>query len=225
MVIRVFIAVFAAASLHADNTLKPDAAAPILAFDGQMVRASNVTPGGQVVFFAVGLVPTGWQSTVMRWSQLVTDDDHDGAVSYDAGQKVPCKSIWVAAEVTNGHFVVASPPECPLQQAPALDSKSFRKNKKGELELFLHARPYLDLLYIHPGKGIWTISAADSYASDADGESNGVTAIALSSARSLVGDAPPKDFVPGGVLVAIDLYMLDVVAERLDGKTISGVQP
>lgn len=219
----VFILLLAAQAVRAADSIKPDAAAPLLTFEGRVVTASNVTPGGDVVFFAVGLVPTGWQSTVMRWSQAVSDDDRDGTVTYDAGAEVPCKSIWIAAELTNGHFAVAAPPGCPLRQV-ALDSRSFKKSAKGELELFLHARPYLDLLYVHPGKGAWTISAADSFPTDADGESNGVTAIALSGARSLTGDGTKaKDFVPGGILIAIDLYKLDVVAERLDAKMLNEV--
>ena len=212
--------VLAVPSLYAADGLKPHENAPVLSFDGQTVKASNVTPGGQVVFFAVGRVPFGWGSDIVRWAQAVSDEDRDGTVTFDAGQAVPCKSIWVAAEVQNAHFTVASPPECHLRRAP-LDKKSLRKNGKGELELFFHERPYLDLLYVHPGQGAWVVSAADSYDTDADGESNGVTAIALSKARSLSGDAPPKNFGHGGVVVAIDLYKLDVVAERLDANTLA----
>lgn len=211
----VLVIVLAAQSLYAAD--------PSVAFDGKLVKASNVTPGAQVVFFAVGLVPMGWESMIVRWSQAVTDEDHDGSVTFDAGREIPCRSIWVAADATNGHYTVTAPPNCHLRRA-ALDPKSFRKNDKGDLELFLHARPYLDLLYIHPGKGVWAISAADSFPSDADGESNGVTAIALSKAKALAGNGTAKDFVPGGVLVAIDLYTMDVVAERLDAKTLEEVQ-
>ena len=211
-------------SLRAANAVTPDAADPVLAFEGKTtVKASNVTPGTEVVFFAVGLAPMGWESKMVRWSQAVTDDDRDGVVSFDAGRDIPCRSIWVVADVRNGHFTVAAPPACHLRRKP-FDKKSLRKNGKGELELFLHARPYLDLLYVHPGKGAWVISAADSHPTDADGESNGVTAIALSKARTLSGNGPATDFAPGGIVVAVDLYMLDVVAERLDAQSLAEVQ-
>jgi hypothetical protein len=218
--VSIFALIFFAPSLQAKNTFKSDDAAPALSFEGKTVKASKVKPGGQVVFFAIGLVPTGWQSDIVRWAQVVTDDDHDGTVAYDAGREIPCKSIWVAAELPNGHFTVSAPPNCHLRQR-ALDWKSFKKSSKGNLELFLQSRPYLDLLYIDSHGGAWTISAADSYDSDADGESNGVTAVSLSNARSLTGDAPPKDFAPGGIVVAIDLYTMDVVAERIDANSLA----
>jgi hypothetical protein len=215
--------VFAAASaVFAADPIKPDAAEPVVAFDGQTVKASNITPGAQVVFFATGLVPTGYESSVQRWSQVVTDDDRDGAVTLDAGQKIPFKSIWVIADLTNGHFAVAAPPDAPLLQV-AFDKRSLRKNDKGDLELFLHSAPFVDFLYVHPGKGAWKVYASDSHPSDADGQSNGVTGVALSNTEALAGDPKPKDFVPGGILVAIDLYRLNVIAERLDGQVINAL--
>ena len=200
--------------------------APVLAFDGRVIKATDVTPGGQVVFFAVGLVSNGFRSTVMRWSQVVSDDDHDGAVTFDAGQTIPCRSIWAVAEIANGHFAIAAPPGCPLRQAGALSARAFRHRTNGNLDGFLHERPYLDLLYVHPGKGAWTVRAADGSPTDADSKSDGVTTVTLAGARSLLSNGtPPASFVPGGILVAIDFYGFDVVAERLDAKLFSEVQP
>ena len=220
--LRVFI-FFAASAIHADDTIKPDANAPVIVFDGQTVTASNITPGKEAVFFAVGLVPNGYESHYVRWSQVVTDDDQDGTVTFDAGRAIPGKSIWVVADATNGHFAVAAPPNRPLRRI-ALDKKSLKKSRKGDVELFSHATPFLDFLYIHPGKGVWTVSGRDSHASDADGEIDGVATVALSSAKALTGEGTPKDFVPGGILVAIDLYRMNVVAERLDGQMLSEVR-
>lgn len=214
---------FAAFTVHADNTIQPDAASPVIAFDGQTVKASNITPGGQAVFFAMALVPNGWESRTMRWQQTVADDDRDGSVTLDIGRAVPLKSIWVVADLTNGHFAAAAPADGVLKQV-AFDRKSLRRNGKGDLELFAFSSPFIDFLYIHPGKGAWTVHGRDSHTTDADGQSDGITSVALSSARPLAGDAAPKDFSPGGILVALDLYRLNVVAERLDGQMLSEVQ-
>lgn len=186
------------------------------------MKVSNVTPGTEVVFFAVGLVPNGYESRIIRWAQSVTDDDRDGIVSLDAGRKIPGKSIWVVADARNGHFTVEAPPKSPLRRIP-FDKKSLRKNDKGE-SLFSHSTPFMEFLYIHPGKGVWTIHGRDSHPTDADGESDGVASVSLFSARVLSGDGAPKDFAPGGILVALDLYRLNVIAERLDGQMLSEVQ-
>jgi len=216
------IVFFGTFALRADEARKPEtnAAAPAIAFDGRNVKASNITPGGQVVYFAAASVPQGWKSTIYRWSQVVTDDDRDGAVTLDIGRDVPFKSIWVVADLTNGHFTVAAPEDMPLRQVP-FDKKSLRKNAKGDLELFLLSTPSLEFLYIHPGRGAWTGHVRDSSPSDADGTIDGIAGFALSTARPLSGDAAPKEFAPGGILVAIDLYRLNVVAERLTGDMLN----
>jgi hypothetical protein len=187
-----------------------------LAFDGATITASDVHPGAQVAFFAVGLVPDGYESTVYRWSQVVTDDARQGAVTFDAGREIPCKSIWVVVDVSDGRSTVAAPPGCPLRST-AFTPKPFHVEANGDVATFLHAHPFLDLLYVHPGQGVWTIEAADGYPSDADGKSDGTTTVAIASAKPLASphaDAPRLR--PGGVLVAIDLYSLDVASARLD---------
>jgi hypothetical protein len=221
----VLVGCLAAPALYAAGPQQPetDAAAPVLAFDGRRVTASNITPGGQVVYFAAAYVPEGWKSTILRWSEVVTDDDRDGTVTLDAGRDVPAKSAWVVADMTNGHFAAAAPGDMPLRQVP-FDKRSLRKNAKGDLELFLHSTPFLELLYVHPGKGAWTGNASDSSPDDADGTIDGITGFALSTARPLAGEAAPKDFAPGGILIAIDLYRLQVVAERLDGQMLNDIR-
>jgi hypothetical protein len=220
--IAVSVCVFFAALANAENAIKPDAAEPVVAFEGQTVKVSNITPGAQVVFFAAASVPHGWYSSTIRWAETVTDEDRDGTVTLDAGRTVPRKSVWVVADATNGHFTVAALENEPLRRDP-LDKKSLRKNAKGETMLSLSS-PFVDFLYIHPGKGVWAMKARDSHTTDADEQIDGVASALLANARPLLGDAAPKELSPGGILVAIDLYRLTVAAERLDGKMLAEVQ-
>jgi hypothetical protein len=213
---------FAAFAIQAENTIQPDAAAPVVTFEGQTVAVANVTRGAEVVYFAAASVPHGWYSSTLRWAQTVTDEDRDGAVTLDIGRAVPRRSIWVVVDSTNGHFTVAAPDDEPLRRNP-LDKKSLRKNAKGETMLSL-STPFVDFLYIHPGKGVWTMKARDSHTTDADEQIDGVASAVLANFRPLSGDAAPKDLSPGGILVAIDLYRLTVAAERLDGQMLAEVQ-
>src|SRR5438270_9081686 len=160
-------------------------ASPVLAFEGHVIKATNIPPGSQVVFFALGLVPNGFSSSVTRWSKVVVDDDRDGTITFDAGSEVPCKSIWAVVEVASGNFAVAAPKGCPLRHADALSSRSFKRRSKMDADSFVQAKPYLDLLYVEPGRGAWTIRAADGSPADVDGQP-GVITVALAGANSLV---------------------------------------
>jgi hypothetical protein len=217
---------------------------PVLSFAGHVVTVDNLQPGSSAVLFAVGLIPDGYQSTVVRWAQVVADTAHAGSVQFDAGGAIPCKSIWVAADLRTGQYTVAAPDGCPLRLA-SLAPHPFKRNARGEIDRFFHSRPFLDFLYVSPGKGAWIIRAVDGYDAhsdgsadgagsssndenrerDEDGKSDGMITVALGSARKLVKGSSNLDLVPGGILFAVDLYRLDIAAVRLDEKMLSEVGP
>jgi hypothetical protein len=82
----------------------------------------------------------------------------------------------------------------------------------------------LYLLYVHPGHGIWTWQERDGARKEVDGM-NGITTVNLSSAVPLDSSyEKPKEFVPGGILVAVDWTHMRLLALRLDGATLGGAQ-
>jgi hypothetical protein len=209
---------------------------PVLTFVGHVVTVGNLQSPSGAVLFAVGLVPDGYQSTVVRWASILPDTAHTGSVQFDTGSSIPCKSIWVAADLTSGQYAIAAPPGCPLRMA-SLAAHSFKRNAQGDIDSFVHPGPFLDFLYVHPGKGAWIIRAKDGYEgistgtdddteSDTDGKSDGVTTVAFGTARNLVaGSSENMKLVPGGLLFAIDLYRLDIVVVRVDQQMLNEVGP
>src|SRR5256885_111906 len=99
----------------------------------------------------------------------------------------------------------------PLRKGPsaAIDTVSFNHS-------------YLDLLYVHPGLGAWTWSSMGGLHPDR-GDKYGSTVVALTDAKPLGSSGPqPSGFVPGGILVAVDVTRMEIAVVRLDGAMIGG---
>lgn len=196
--------------------------APTLTFGTNAVTAAGITPGKSAVFFASGLMADGAQQRVVRWAQVISDDDRDGVVSLTLDGNVPTVTVWVVVDLTNGQFGVGSPAGFSPKVA-RLPSGAFRRSAgSSAVDLFGFDHPVLDLLYVHPGLGAWTWNAVDGRAFDRD-NANGVTLISVADARPL-GDTrgKPAELTPGGVLVAVDWYYMEVLAVRLDAAVLKG---
>ena len=180
-----------------------------------------MTPGADVVVFALALDPDGYESTVVRWAQVVTDSAHSGSVVFDPRRETPRKSVWSAVDLTNGHYAIATPPGTLRQRHwPA---KPFHASAGGRIDQFRLEAPFADWLYVHPGRGAWVHRGHDGNPTDADGKPDGLTTLQLSSARPLTAPADAPELVPGGVVIVIDLYSLSITATRLDGALLQEV--
>jgi hypothetical protein len=138
--------ILAACLLCVPSSRAEPLAPPTVAFGTSTVTATHLEPGAQVVFFAVGLVPDGYESTVVRWSAIVSDTTKTGAVTFDAEAEIPCKSAWVVADIATGAYTVAAPPGCPLRHG-TIDPASLQKNLRQEVDGFRANHP------------IWTFSS------------------------------------------------------------------
>lgn len=197
-------------------------AGPTLTFGAGSVTAVGITPGKSAVFFASGLMADGAQQRIVRWAQIVSDDDRDGRVTLTLPGKVPNVTAWVVVDLTNGQFVAGSPGGFS-PRVTQLPSGAFRRsNGSSAVDLFGFDHPVLDLLYVHPGLGAWTWNAVDGRALDHD-KANGVTLVSVADAKPL-GDTrgKPTEFALGGVLIAVDWYHMEVVTVRLDAAVLKG---
>ena len=192
-------------------------------FAARTVTAKGLTPHADAVFFAIGRIPlpAAHMMSIVRWRQVVTDDDGDGSVTLSVNRDIPPESIWIVANLTNGDYTVVRPSGPGLERAPS--SNPLRKHGT-RVDTFSFEGQSVDLLYIHAGKGAWWWMARDGSPGDADGL-NGRAAVSISDAAPLaVHSARPADFAPGGTLLAIDYQTLDVVSLHLDGSTMAGAQ-
>src|ERR1700682_4049507 len=71
----------------------------VVTFGASPVTASGITPGPSALFFASGRQKNGYDQTLVRYAQTVTDDDHDGAVTFDLGRAVPALTVWVGVDM------------------------------------------------------------------------------------------------------------------------------
>lgn len=213
-----FVALFIAIATVAAAAAPPENS-PAIAFDGQHITVSGVTPGSDVVVFALALDPDGFESTVVRWAEIVSDTARTGSVVFDARRDIPRKSIWTAVDLSNGQYAMAAPPGHPLRKRP-WPTKPFHADSAGHIDEFRADAPFVDMLYVHPGRGAWVHRAHDGDTTDADGKPNGLTTLHLSTARSLNALPNGPELLPGGVLIVIDFYHLNVAAARLDGALL-----
>lgn len=193
-----------------------------LTFGTNNVTATGITPGKSAVFFASGLASDGAQQRVVRWAQVVSDDDRDGRVTLTTADPIPDVTIWVVADLTNGQFGVGAPSRFVPRVTRLVPGAFRRSNGSAAVTLFGFDHPVLDLLYVHPGTGVWSWNAVDGGLLDRDA-ANGVTLISVADAKPLGGTGgKPSEFTPGGVLVAIDWYNMEVVSVHLDAAMLGG---
>lgn len=193
-----------------------------ITFGPASVTAAGITPGKSAVFFASGLIADGPHQQIVRWKQIVSDDDHDGSVTLPVEGGAPKFTIWAVVDLANGRYVVASPPEFLAHIIEVSHGGFPRSAGSSVVDRFALDHPVLDVLYVHPGRGAWTWNAMDGGRLDRDG-ANGVTLIAVDDGRPL-GDTQGKasELTAGGVLIAIDWYHLEVLAVQLDGAMLRG---
>jgi hypothetical protein len=193
-----------------------------VSFGASTVTASGITPGKSALFFASGIRKNGYDQSRVRVVRMVTDDDRDGIVTFDLGTSVPATTVWVVVDLNNGHFTLATPVEAVADEV-ALPRNAFHKAGNAVVQ-FGFDHPTLDLLYIHPGRGVWTWSALDGRLLDRDGP-NGVTLIDVHDGKRADGGAgAASDFAAGGHLLAVDWYKMQYAVVHLDGSTLAGAQ-
>jgi hypothetical protein len=209
-------------SAHAQSQDK----APVITFGPTTVIATGIAPGGDAVFFGVSYHGPGGSNWLIRWRRVVSDDDHDGTVILDLGADYSLSSsLWTVVDMANAHYAIKAYVDASYNDAYNPPQPFSHSSPPGQVDRFEFHRPLLDALYVHPGLGAWTWIASDGSSSDKDGRPNGVTTIELSGGRPLKGSkTPPQGFVPGGLIIAIDWWHMDVLALRVNEALLAGAR-
>lgn len=185
-------------------------AQPRIAFDGDRIEVSGVTPGGPVVAFGAGQARPGWLPG-FRWSrEILHDHDGDGVVHWKPATPLPGGFAWVAVDLTSGAHSSASLSETPVQAF----SKAALAASAGAPEMILRAGTRLPTLLaallVRPGQGAWALLSPDGAATDLDGGEDGSQRLRLAECAALA-QAPAVDvFEAGDVLVVIEMRTLTI---------------
>ncbi len=197
---------------------------PVVTITPTRITVTGVTPNAQILFFGAGFEPKGYQAIVHHWSSIVTSTDPNGSVAYDLNPPVTWNALWIVADLSNGHYKVISTPGFPTVRA-WLPRQYFKRGAGAAVNHFAYDRPEIDLLYLHPGGGAWTLQATDGDSTDADGVANGTTEIDLAALRPLAnGMDALSAFAPGGTLFIIDPSRLDLLEVKIDGPLLAGAR-
>jgi hypothetical protein len=148
---------------------------------------------------------------------VLADDDHDGQVVLTVAPAVAWRSAWVVIDVTSGQFTVASPEGYRIR--PLEFKRELKRGlKSNAIDEFSTDIGSLDALYFEPGKGAWVGHVDDGGTADGDLKQDGKTTVRLGEMTPLLTLTDrPSEFGAGGILVAIDIYSMQVFASKVDG--------
>jgi hypothetical protein len=184
---------------------------PAVSFGDQMIIASGMTPGGQVVWFGVMRDPA---DGTLEWShdeEITADQSGTGTVELDIGKPVALQSIWFAVDLATGQFAVNAPTGYALRQFDLASSAIPAALNRLDI-----SRSVLIVVLIRPGVGAWTLRAGDGAAGDSDGVADGKVDIDLTQLVPVGGSPGPlKAFSPKDTLLVVDQAQMDFIAVAL----------
>ncbi len=183
---------------------------PAITFDQTSVSVAGITPKGQAVLFSVAReIAEDDVATLVRRSQVLSDDDGDGVVKLDLGRDVPFRSVWVAVDLATGQVAAAAPQGYPLRLVKWRGVGIVRGNARADQ--VEDARRLAEVLLVRPGAGAWQLTVGDGGPTDDDGAADGKLAAALDRMTPVAGtDPPPARFDPKDVVVLIDPNRLEL---------------
>lgn len=193
--------------------LQPNASAPAaiaVEIVPDAVRATNVTPGGDLLWFGRSVEYEYGIPRLSRHLTVMADDDGDGVVRWEV--VVPHLSVWTAVDLKTGAFAAGGPAGFGLELMTL--PKGAWRGGVAHVDL---RRDLVDVVLVRPHVGIWTLRAFEGGSHDADGISNATLRASLNRMRPMTGSPPaPPTATPHDVLIVIDPRALDVFANSAD---------
>ncbi len=200
--------------------LRAASSAPELAvsFEESAVAVTEVTAGGDVVFFSVAREPQGFFQRVVRRVGVVAADALGEARLEPDPPGVPLKSVWAVVDLATGRYGVAAPAGFSLREVP-FPGKALEAGAPGIVNRLRNQADAVDLLVVRPGVGAWTLSTWDLASEDHDGEDNDQVLASLGDLQAVEasGPPPPERFARDDVVVVILPETLRYYATRLVG--------
>lgn len=172
-------------------------APPELAFEPDAVVAEGMTPGGEVLVFAVGRSALTYATRVHHW-EVTELADGAGELRFEVPDGVPPASLWAMVDLATGELLLAP--------GPGLDTEIGRLPPgalhAGPSDLIDRIAPGLAearVLLVRPGVGAWTGHLAD-------GGLTGSLDLGIEELHPAGGASPepPEEILPRDVVVVFD---------------------
>jgi hypothetical protein len=158
-----------------------------LSLSGQELTATGLTPGGQVVWFSVSRDAADYAELIIPMSSLGAADNNGTAV-LSLPQMPPSQSIWITVDLTTGsHAVTGSARFSPNQLGGG--AFSVQPGSGAAADELQDAGATVEVLWVRPGIGAWTLGLAGDSPRNLAGAGNPVR-FALDQMQP-VGGSPP----------------------------------
>src|SRR5258706_9855115 len=175
-----------------------------LTFGERSVTVSGLTPGGDLVLFAIAKEPANSVVPVpMKTVHAVVlhDDDHDGTVIFERQRAVPLIAVWVAVDLASGQWAASGSPGFDAQTIPL---ESFAKqDNAGHLRKLSALVPEMDVLLVRPGTGAWRIYTAKTSSLDENAHGGRPLQIDVSGMIPLSNSLSKLDSIHPGDIIAL----------------------
>lgn len=194
---------------------EPSPVEPLLAFEPEAVTATGLTPGGEVLIYAVGRQAFQYHTRVSHWQEAVLADE-GGGLRYDVADGVPTASIWVVVDLATGALDLSPAPGFTPPEGP-LPPQALRGQGAGRLNRLVRDMEEAWVLLVRPGVGAWSVRMADGGSADVDGANDGALEVALDALEPAAPSSPaaPDGVEAGDVLVVIDPGSLQLLTLRV----------
>jgi hypothetical protein len=201
----IFLVAFIATSALAQET------GLAIAFDSPRVTITGVTPGADVVIFAVVREPHDHYVSLLRREAVLTDTDRDGRVEYTSPAPVPWTSVWCAVDMDSGRYAIQSPFPFALNVLQ-LPQSALRRNGAGATDSLVFSMAQADFLLVRTRDGAWTGLVMDGGRGDTDAKNDGSWRALFENSHGIgpVKKDKPKHLLPHDLLILIDSNALDV---------------
>lgn len=180
------------------------------------IVASDVSRGTEVYLFGALQVGRDFYSTLMTVDLIASDDDHDGVVRFSYPEGVPLRSVWVAVDQRSGDIGAGVPSGYTLRMTD-VPPGAWKRKAGAAIDALAIEHKALEYLFVHPGHGVWRWAADQGSKRDEDGLNDNIVTISPARMRRAGKGSPaaPATFAAGGVMVAIDLFSLEVLTSRV----------
>lgn len=178
-------------------------------FSSTKLVIEGVHPGGSVAILAVEHESAYYMTRVSSRQIVLTDDHHDGTITFEKPTPIAFRSIWIIADLDTGEILVATP-----AGFRALEMRRRVATDPAPVDVGLADvsvdRDQAQVLVVRPGRGAWTKTVGLQRAGDSPVNPKRPTVAidALHELHKEFGRAPSM-FLPGDIVVAVDPVQLD----------------
>lgn len=172
------------------------------------VSVAGATPSSRIAVCGYTHTYINEAETFTPQASIVTTAA-DGTASVHVVQPA-FRSIWLVADLTDGSYVVATPPRYAPRQM------SRQPVAVGKAPAITISKQYVYLCVIRSPLGAWTGTAIDGRPTDSDQLSNATVSVSLSGLAA-VDDTPaaPSLFLSGDIVFTIDPAWLQYAVVRI----------